>query len=58
MAPFEGVKKFFKNKEVNIINIIILMLNLNSIAINAQEIGRDFILTGCLYISSKIVRGT
>lgn len=34
------------------------MLNLNSIAINAQEIDRDFILTGCLYISSKIVRGT
>lgn len=58
MAPFEGVKKFFKNKEVNIINIIILMLNLNSIVIKAQEIDRDFILTGCLYISSKIVRGT
>lgn len=34
------------------------MLNLNSIVINAQEIDQDFILTGCLYISSKIVRGT
>lgn len=30
------------------------MLNLNSIAINAQEIDRDFILTGCLYIQKLL----